>query len=133
MPILNRSSSDCDVVSSSCSTTFSVSDDDESAAAAAAAAGSRGLPGSRDPGSRGPVAQPQQTFITRLDDDDDEYEVGEEEKVSVNVPKKRGPKKKRMTPARIAKLKQRRIKVSNAPRYSRINTPVMPEKLRFLF
>jgi len=99
MPILNRSSSDCDVVSSSCSTTFSASDDDESAMAVACVA-------SRDPGSRDAGA-----FITQIDED--EYEP--EEKVNVNMPKKRGPKKKRMTPARIAKLKQRRLKVSNQP------------------
>ena len=114
MPILSASnSSDCDVVSSSCcSTTLSVSDDDDTATA----------------GSRGQVTTPPQRpppFITQIPELDDEFE--EREKVAANAPKKRGPKKKRMTPARIAKLKQRRLKVSNQPnaRYSCHNSELM--------
>jgi len=97
MPILNTSiSSDCDVVSSSCCATFSGSEDDE----VNTVAGSRGqLDG----------APQQRTFISQLDDDEFEEE-------KANMPKKRGPKKKRMTPARIAKLKQRRLKVSRRRR-----------------
>jgi len=43
----------------------------------------------------------------------EEIESGFDEQQSTHSqqPKKRGPKKKRMTPARIAKLKQRRLKV----------------------
>jgi len=92
MPILNTSSSDCDVVSSSCCSTFSASDDDDTQ-----------LTSSITAGSRDQVTQ-QHAGVTEIEKD--EYE----EKTS--QPKKRGPKKKRMTPARIVKLKQRRLKVS---------------------
>ena len=96
MPILNTSSSaslDCDIVSSSCCSAFSASDDDDVH-----------LSSSTAPGSRDQVTQPR-SFITEIQDDELEQD-------RTNQPKKRGPKKKRMTPARIAKLKQRRLKVS---------------------
>jgi len=101
MPILNTSSPDCGVVSSSCcSTTFSASDDDEPQFSSSATAGSRGL------GSRGQLTE-QCTIITEIQEDEFEEEDRTIQK------KKRGPKKKRMTPGRIVKLKQRRLKVSN--------------------
>lgn len=48
-------------------------------------------------------------------------EVEDEQEIeNVQMPKKRGPKKKRMTPARVAKLKQRRVK-ANARERSRMH------------
>ena len=44
---------------------------------------------------------------------------------SSSLPKKRGPKKKRMTPARIAKLKQRRIKVNTSPHQPRFTLNII--------
>jgi len=110
MPILSSSSSaDCNIVSSSCCSASSLSDDETPTSAEAGAAGAAGARGSTQP------QQQRATVITQLDDEIEEYEADDR---SANMPKKRGPKKKRMTPARIAKLKQRRLKVSNRSRYS---------------
>jgi len=59
------------------------------------------------------------------DDDEDERDVesgveDDDRARDTRMPKKRGPKKKRMTPARIVKLKQRRLK-ANARERSRMH------------
>ena len=95
MPILNSSSSDCDIVSSSCCPSLSASDDDEAEFDSSI---------TTEPCTQVKGVTQQRSFVTQIEES--EYE---EEKAS--QPKKRGPKKKRMTPARIAKLKQRRLKV----------------------
>jgi len=113
MPILNTTTtpaSDCDVVSSSCSAPFSASDDEDTPTIT-------GTCWSRDHDEvDDATSSSQRTFITQIADHDDEFE-GEK----TRQPKKRGPKKKRMTPARIAKLKQRRIKVSNQHQFTVLN------------
>lgn len=60
---------------------------------------------------------------TAADDEDVEFDEDEEleqQEQDPRMPKKRGPKKKRMTPARVAKLKQRRLK-ANARERSRMH------------